>query len=254
MKKIIILIIILTPCFLISQSLGKERIDKLNKSVVRILIEDDPVGTGFFIDEKGYIATCLHVVSPSFIFDKTTKKMTGHKKLFIEFQNGEKEEVGIHKYFLEKSSVASMAYDFIFLGLLKKPVTKFTTLKIGSWSEIEEGDEVYTCGYPLGIEQRIISKGLFSTKWIEKIKGENISERNVSWLDLTMNRGNSGGAIIKLGKTPSEDKVIGIATFILNPFANYAQSYADHLDNPNLGYIEMNGVNSNQVNKLFAKA
>ena len=38
------------------------------------------------------------------------------------------------------------------------------------------------------------------------------------WLDLTINKGNSGGPLILLGKKPKDDKVIGITTFITTPY------------------------------------
>jgi serine protease Do len=54
----------------------------------------------------------------------------------------------------------------------------------------------------------------------------------VAWLDLTLNKGNYGGPVIKIGRTPDENRVIGIATFILNPFAQYAEAVIRHLQNP----------------------
>jgi len=38
-----------------------------------------------------------------------------------------------------------------------------------------------------------------------------------------MNRGNSGGPIVLMGEESKEDKVIGIASFGLNPFADPAE-------------------------------
>jgi hypothetical protein len=52
MKKIIYLFLILIPYLTFSQSLGKERVERLNKSVVRILIDTIPSGTGFFVNKE----------------------------------------------------------------------------------------------------------------------------------------------------------------------------------------------------------
>jgi hypothetical protein len=55
---------------------------------------------------------------------------------------------------------------------------------------------------------------------VNVIKG---SSREVAWLDITMNSGNSGGPVILMGNRLEDDKVIGIATFGLNPFADPAK-------------------------------
>ena len=66
-----------------------------------------------------------------------------------------------------------------------------------------------------------------------------------------MNKGNSGGPILKIGST--EDEVIGIATFILNPYANTSQELSNL--SANLGVdIEFGGISQVKVNKLFADA
>jgi hypothetical protein len=49
----------------------------------------------------------------------------------------------------------------------------------------------------------------------------------VAWLDITMNRGNSGGPVLLLGSDPSRDAVVGIANFSLNPFAQKAEEFAN---------------------------
>lgn len=259
MKKIIYLFLILIPCLTFSQSLGKERVERLNKSVVRILIDTIPSGTGFFVNKEGWVATCEHVIRPAYIRDSLTNGITKLKDIYIEFQNGENVKVGLIPYVLQDGYKSSLAYDYSLLKIQTKPKTEYQSLKIGSWSDINDGDVVYSCGYPLGIKQRFISQGLFSTKWIDSIplfnKGKLIEtvSRNVAWLDLTMNKGNSGGAIIKFGETPEDDKVIGIASFILNPYANTSEQIAKYLLRRG---IDMNsdGISQNQLMKILFEA
>lgn len=261
MNKYLAILLICIPSFIFSQSLGPERIERLNKSVVRILIETTPYGTGFFVHDSGWVATCYHVIEPAFIRDKETNRVTGLKKIYIEFRNGEKIQMGIMNYLLNKGYKKASAYDYLLLKVQSKPKTKYKKLKIGSWSsDINEGDIVYSCGYPLGRKQRFISQGLFSTKWTDTIERKVLNvvtdtyTRKVAWLDLTMNKGNSGGPIIKLGKSPDEDRVIGIATFILNPYANEAALLSEYLTNGRGIDIIANGVSSNKISALFARA
>lgn len=261
MKKIIFSFLILAPYLTFSQSLGKERIERLNKSVVRILIDTIPSGTGFFVHKDGWVATCEHVIQPAYIRDSLTNNIIGLKKIYIEFQNGEKTEMGLLTFLLQEGYKNSVVYDYSLLKVQETPKTEFQTLKIGSWTDVNEGDVVYSCGYPLGVKQRFISQGLFSTKWKDTInwyvnnKIVDTLSRDVAWLDLTMNKGNSGGAVIKLGDTPEDDKVIGIASFILNPYARDAGFLADFLssDKPKMDII-MGGISSNRVNELYSKA
>lgn len=259
MKKIILSFLILIPYLTYSQSLGKERIERLNKSVVRILIDTIPSGTGFFVNDKGWVATCEHVIKRAYVFDSITNKLKSLKKIYIEFQNGEKVEMGVKTTLLNNGYKKASIYDYSLLKVETTPKTDYKSLKIGNWTDIEEGDIVYSCGYPLGIKQRFISQGLLSTKWTDSIpwrennKVIDTTSRNIAWLDLTMNKGNSGGAIIKLGKTPDEDKVIGIASFILNPYANTSEQIAKYLPKRGVDMVS-NGISQNQLLQILFEA
>src|SRR5690606_15167195 len=105
------------------------------------------------------------------------------------------------------------------LETLNFPGTK-DFYKIGNYKTVSEGQEIYTCGYPFGIEQPITSFGLISSKWQQPIKfNDSLSiNRDVAWLDLAMNKGNSGGPILVKTDNPDSDFVVGIATFNLNVF------------------------------------
>lgn len=223
MKKYLLTTLFLIPFVINAQSLGKERVQRLKESVVRILVGDSltPVGTGFFVMKEGYFITCYHVIESAFEVNKDGK-VVSIGKITIEFYNGERVPAVISTYSLEKGNDKSASYDFCLLKTTSTPKTKFTALKLGNFNHIEEGDMVYTCGYPLGIKQYTISSGILSTKWVQKAKanlagGSVDVARDVAWLDVTMNRGAAGGPLIKLGKTPAEDEVIGIAVFTLNP-------------------------------------
>ena len=77
--------------------------------------------------------------------------------------------------------------------------------------------------------------------------------RNVALLDLTINKGNSGGPIIKVGKTVQEDEVIGITNFQINPFGQNAQNLNEELNKR--GNINLpTGISLTESMKLFSSA
>jgi serine protease Do len=175
------------------------------------------------------------------------------KKIIAEFVSGEKIELEIYTSLFEAGYRDALIYDYCFLKPSLKTAVTFEFLKLGKFENVNEGEQVYSVGYPLGIEQQFVSTGILSTKWTDKVKLQDNTEMNreVSWLDLTMNKGNSGGPILKIGSI--EDEVIGIATFILNPYANTSQELSNIC--ANLGAdIAFGGISQVKVNKLFADA
>jgi len=238
-------------------SLGPERMQKLKNSVVRILIDGEPAGTGFFVGINGELATCWHVIE-STMLRNSENNILGMKKVEIELYDGKKYDYGIHNYYIAGGNKDAVIFDYCLLVPRNRKPTKFDYLKRGNFSDINEGDIIYSCGYPLGIQQQFISTGILSTKWkeikcfVDSNKNDSIS-RDVAWLDLTMNKGNSGGPIIKLGNKPEDDVVIGIATFILNPWANESSELINHLGKQKGDFV-VNGVSQNGVYNLFAEA
>lgn len=254
----LILIFILFPFIVFGQSLSPKRVANFKSAVVRILIEGDASGTGFFTNDNGLILTSWHVIEPALLRD-VTGRVHGARKIEIEFSNGEKVSVGMKMDLLGQKYVSAVAYDYAFLNLLTVPKQSFTFLNLGDFNKVVEGEQVYSIGYPFGIKQQVISSGLFSTKWSDTARFANGHKRprDVAWLDLTMNKGNSGGPIIQLGKTPEEDKVIGIATFILNPYAHLAKQFSDYSEQTLTKRgtaVELNGVDFAKVTSFFSNA
>ncbi len=197
MKIKILAFLTLSPIILLSQSLDADRVSKLKSSVVRVFIDDQARGTGFFISQDGWIATCWHVIESAIMVD-TAKKNISLKKMIVELSSGEDIEVGIMTELLYNGYLNAKAFDYCLLKIQVQPKTNFSFLKIGSYSSIREGEQIYTCGYPFGIKQQVIASGMLSTKWTDTLKLTRKSYpdssliRNVAWLDLTMNKGNSG--------------------------------------------------------------
>lgn len=161
--------------------------DNISNKVVRIIsqkIEFDwnipfklnnirsAIGSGFFIDLKGHILTCSHVINKS-------------KKTMVQIPS-------IGKDRFETEIVADCPY--FDMALLKIKGYKNThCLKLGDSKKINFGDESIAIGYPLGQDNLKITKGIVSGK-----------EDGDFQTDTPINPGNSGGPLIVKGK------VIGI--------------------------------------------
>jgi serine protease Do len=162
-------------------------VEKLNKSVVRINASiinfnwnkpylsnsSTSVGTGFFIDNNGYILTCYHVVDKSY-------------KLEITIPG-----IGQNKYNAEIVAV----YPERDIALIKIGNFKNSEfLKLGNSDLIKPTDKVNAVGYMLASDQLKITAGTIS--------GYN---NNIIQTDTVINSGNSGGPLLN-----DKFEVIGI--------------------------------------------
>lgn len=230
MKYILILFLSTIYLNIFSQSLTKEKVAKIKNATVRVIVDGNiSVGTGFFIDSKGTIATCWHVVYPA---------IKENKRAFIQYSSGELSEIILDPRYSSDTLLVkhSISFDFCIAKLKNPPKTPTTFLKLSNFENIEEGDEIYTCGYPLGQERQFITKGIISTKYknmdnyylTKNVRPEQMP-RHEALMDITQNRGNSGGAIVKLGIGNNEDLVIGMANFGITPIGNTADSIVNYL-------------------------
>ena len=91
--------------------------------------DSESIGTGFFIDNEGYILTCAHVVIDAI-------------KLWITIPSIGKERIDVEIVGICDNSD---------LALLKTVTFKPENyLKLGNSDFIESGKKVYAIGYPLG--------------------------------------------------------------------------------------------------------
>ena len=138
------------------------------------------IGSGFFIDNKGHIITCSHVIQNS-------------KKVFIEipFEGDEKIEV--------KVIALCPEFDIALLKTIDYQNEEFYELH--SRKEIytiKPGCEVFAIGFPLGQDNLKFTKGIISGR-----------QKSLIQTDTPINPGNSGGPLLL------NDKVIGINTSII---------------------------------------
>ena len=157
------------------------------------LLEDEGEGgqgSGFVVDDKGYIATNAHVVTSG---SATNRKRA--KQVFVEFFDGNRvpaEIVGDDPY----ADVALIKVDPRGLSL--------TPLELGSSSGLVVGEPVAAIGSPFG-EQQSLTVGVISAlnRNIESLTDFGIG--NAIQTDAAINPGNSGGPLLD-----ARGRVLGI--------------------------------------------
>lgn len=152
------------------------------KSVVTIRTNSGQ-GTGFIIDNEGYIVTNAHVLA-----DQFGKLASGIKAITYEQDIIGAEFIG---------------YDSNFdIALLQIP-GDYNSLKLADSDDIQIGESVIAIGNPLGL-QFSVTKGIVSN--IHQIGPTGINAYIQT--DAALNPGNSGGPLIN-----KQGKVIGINNF-----------------------------------------
>ena len=130
------------------------------------------IGSGFFIDLKGHILTCSHVIDKS-------------KKIMVQIPS-----IGKDRF---ETDIVAHCPEFDMALLKIKGYKNTHCFKLGDSKKINFGEESIAIGYPLGQDNLKITKGIISGK-----------EDGDFQTDTPINPGNSGGPLIVKGK------VIGI--------------------------------------------
>lgn len=143
------------------------------------------VGTGFIIDEKGWIVTNHHVVGKA---DEITVTMSDGRKLPAKLMGGD-----------EKTDIALIKVES------NKPLPY---VSFGDASKVRVGQPVMAVGNPFGLGGTV-------TTGIVSARGRDIQSGpfdDYIQTDAAINRGNSGGPLFDM-----DGKVIGINTAIFSP-------------------------------------
>ncbi|MHC4425556.1 MAG: S1C family serine protease [Planctomycetota bacterium] len=200
-------------------------VDAVSEAVVKI---SSPAGTGsgFFINEDGFLITNYHVI------ERETK---------IEVTVFQKAKNGFEKKRFKKIKIEAIN-PFIDLALLKVEDladTKVRFVYLGDIGRIKTGEEVFAIGNPLGLE-RTVTNGVISTK-NRAFEGLIYVQTNAD-----INPGNSGGPLFNLA-----GEVIGVTNmgYIFRGGLGFAipvdyvkhfivnrDAFAYDRDNPNTGY------------------
>jgi S1-C subfamily serine protease len=201
----------------------RQRVQKAKESTVRVLINGIPAGTGFAV-ARNLIATNFHVVQHLAAAPGGQTQATYAVAIQVQLTDGRVLPATPHPSVVGTNLAVAVGRD---VALLAVQVNDLKPLRLGRFADIAKGDRVYLAGYPFGVEQIVAATGILSTKWKDPGYLGQGGARDVAWLDVTMNKGNSGGPVVLLADDPAQDVVIGIANFNLNPFAQRAAELAN---------------------------
>ena len=165
---------------------------------------DQVIGSGFFIDKRGYILTNHHVIE-----SEVDPKYKGYSRLFLRLSES---PAG------ERIPARVVGYDKIFdLALLKTEVTPpYIFGGFGNTVPLP-GDRIYAIGSPVGLE-KTLSTGIVSAMGRRLLQvGDSMQ------VDVLVNPGNSGGPLLS-----ANGDLVGIVFAGLQQYAglNFAVPYA----------------------------
>jgi len=204
----------------------KELTEKFGEGVVLIQTPGG-LGSGFIVNESGFCVTNCHVIEKETRISATIF----HRGADGEFNRRRIDDVRI---------VA--LNPFFDLALLQIPAQKdlaFKPVFLAAEEDLQEGDEVFAIGNPLGLE-RSVSQGIIGTK-NRNFKGQVYIQTTAE-----INPGNSGGPLFN-----SRGEVIGVTNMkllfaeglgfaipspYLKLFLDNHEAFAFDRNNPNSGF------------------
>lgn len=158
--------------------------------------KQEGLGSGFVVDEDGYILTNNHVIEG---VDKILVKLLGDEKKY------EAKIIGVDS----KTDLALIKIN---------PGRPLPAAKLGDSDKIEVGEWVVAIGNPYGLEETV-TVGVVSAKGRS---GFGITQyEDFIQTDAAINPGNSGGPLVNI-----RGEVIGINTFIIAPYAAQGIGFA----------------------------
>jgi serine protease Do len=199
----------------------RELVQQLGEGVVQVRTPSG-LGSGFFINDEGYLITNFHVIE-------------GETQIGIEvfhLRSGQFER----KSYKQVRIVAMNKFADLALLKVDDPESpKFVKVPLGDSNALSVGERVFAIGSPLGLE-RTVTEGIVSTKTRE-FMGDLYLQTTAQ-----INPGNSGGPLFNL-----KGEVVGVTnmkiTFgeglgfaipveMVKNFLNHRDAYAYDNDNP----------------------
>lgn len=141
------------------------------------------IGTGFIIDEDGYILTNQHVIDQA-------------SEIIVNVDGKE-----------YKAKVVGQDYEMDLAVLKIESKTKFASLKMGDSNQIRAGEWVVAIGNPYGLDHTVTA-GVISAKG-RPLSIDGRVYKNLIQTDAAINPGNSGGPLLN-----TKGEVIGINTAV----------------------------------------
>jgi len=212
----------------------RELVSTIGEAVVQVRTPSG-LGSGFFINEDGYLITNFHVIE-------------GETQISIEVYRSQNGQLERRTYKQVRIMAMNKFADLSLLKIEDKNAPKFSWVLLGDSDALSVGDRVFAIGSPLGLE-RTVTEGIISTK-TRLIEGQLYMQTTAQ-----INPGNSGGPLFNL-----RGEVVGVTNMKLTfgeglgfaipveavkYFMNHREAFAYDNDNPSnpYRYLEPPGKN-----------
>ena len=155
----------------------RELVNELGEAVVQVRTPSG-LGSGFFINDEGYLITNFHVIE-------------GETQISVEvyaLKGGQLDR----KSYKQVRIIAMNKFDDLTLLKIEDPgAPRFARVLLGQTDSLSVGERVFAIGSPLGLE-RTVTEGIISTK-TRQMQGELYLQTTAQ-----INPGNSGGPLFNL--------------------------------------------------------
>jgi serine protease Do len=167
-----------------------ELVNQIGEAVVQVRTPSG-LGSGFFLNEDGFLITNFHVVE-------------GETQITVEVYHQKAGQLDRKTYKQIRIIALNKFADLALLKVEDKDAPRFKYVPLGSADALSVGERVFAIGSPLGLE-RTVTEGILSTKTRE-VGG-------MLYLQTTaqINPGNSGGPLYNLS-----GEVIGVTNMKLS--------------------------------------
>ena len=203
----------------------RELVAQLGESVVQVSTPEG-LGSGFFINEDGFLITNFHVIE-------------GETQISVEVYHQKNGQLERKSYKDVKIIAINKFADIALLKIEDKDAPKFSRVLLGDSESLAVGESVFAIGSPLGLE-RTVTEGIVSTKTRE-LSGDLYLQTTAQ-----INPGNSGGPLFNLrGEvvgitnmkiTSGEGLGFAIPISAVKFFLDHRDAFAYSNDNPSNAY------------------
>ena len=154
-----------------------ELVNQIGEAVVQVRTPGG-LGSGFFLNEDGFLITNFHVVE-------------GETQISVEVYHQKDGQLERKTYKLVRIIALNKFADLALLKVEDKDAPRFKYVALGSADALSVGESVFAIGSPLGLE-RTVTEGILSTKTREM--GGSLYLQTTAQI----NPGNSGGPLFNL--------------------------------------------------------
>lgn len=167
----------------------REWVNQLGEAVVQVRTPGG-LGSGFFLNEDGYLITNFHVIE-------------GETQISIEVYHHRNDQLERRSYKQVRIVAMNKFQDLALLKIEDRDMPKFSRVPLAEPETLAVGERVFAIGSPLGLE-RTVTEGIVSTK-TRLIQGELYLQTTAQ-----INPGNSGGPLFNL-----RGEVVGVTNMKL---------------------------------------